>query len=154
MAAPQLEMRHITKRFPGVQALTDVSLEAYAGEALALIGANGAGKSTLMNVLGGVIRADVGEILLAGQSVEIHTPLDAVRHGVAFVHQEMAMLPTMTVAENIHITGFPTQAGLIRTSQMAEETEKVLDRLGCQFSAKTKVAELSAGDRQRTGCSR
>lgn len=148
MAAPQLEMRHITKRFPGVQALTDVSLEAYAGEALALIGANGAGKSTLMNVLGGVIRADEGEILLGGQSVEIHTPLDAVRHGVAFVHQEMAMLPTMTVAENIHITDFPTQAGLIRTSQMAEETEKVLDRLGCQFSAKTRVAELSAGDRQ------
>ena len=148
VAAPQLEMRHITKRFPGVQALTDVSLEAYAGEALALIGANGAGKSTLMNVLGGVIRADDGDILLGGQPVDIHSPMDAVHHGVAFVHQEMAMLPTMTVAENIHISGFPTQAGLIRMSQMTGETEKVLDRLGCQFSAKTKVSELSAGDRQ------
>jgi ABC-type sugar transport system ATPase subunit len=148
MAAPQLEMRHITKRFPGVQALTDVSLTAYAGEALALIGANGAGKSTLMNVLGGVIRADEGDILLGGQPVDIATPLDAVRHGVAFVHQEMAMLPTMTVAENIHVTRFPTQAGLIRMGRMVEETEQVLDRLGCQFTAKTKVSDLSAGDRQ------
>lgn len=148
MTAPQLEMRRITKRFPGVQALTDVSLEAYAGEALALIGANGAGKSTLMNVLGGVIRADSGEVLLGGQPADIRSPLDAVRQGIAFIHQEMAMLPTMTVAENIHITGFPTQAGLISTARMEQETEKVLDRLGCNFSARTRVANLSSGDRQ------
>ena len=101
-----------------------------------------------MNVLGEVIRADSGEILLNGQAVEIHTPLDAERYGITFVHQEMAMLPTMTVAENINITRFPTRAGFISPARMMSETEKVLDRLGCQFSAKTKVANLSSGDRQ------
>ncbi|MBE0689179.1 MAG: sugar ABC transporter ATP-binding protein, partial [Anaerolineae bacterium] len=99
MQTPNLEMRGITKSFPGVKALKSVNLEAFAGEALALIGANGAGKSTLMNVLGGVLRADEGDILIGGKHVEIHSPPQAAANGIAFVHQEMAMLPTMTIME-------------------------------------------------------
>lgn len=148
MTEPFLQMTGITKQFPGVQALTDVSLAAYAGEAHALIGANGAGKSTLMNILGGVIRADSGEILIGGKPVTIHSPLEATAHGIAFVHQEMAMLPTMTVAENMHIADFPTQAGLISRRTMIERTRPVLRRLGCQFSPDTLVQYLSTGDRQ------
>lgn len=145
---PYLRMQGITKTFPGVKALTDVSLEAYAGEATALIGANGAGKSTLMNVLGGVLRADSGDIVIDGQHVLIHSPMDATRSGIAFVHQEMSMLPTMTVAENMMITSFPMQNRLIDQAQMNDRCQKVLDRLECAFTSKTEVRYLSTGDQQ------
>ncbi len=148
MAEPYLQMIGITKQFPGVRALSNVSLAAYAGEAHALIGANGAGKSTLMNILGGVIRADAGEIRIGGKPVAIHSPLDATANGIAFVHQEMAMLPTMTVAENMHIASFPTRLGWVDRNTMVERTRPILRRLGCQFSPDTQVQHLSTGDRQ------
>lgn len=148
MTQPNLVMRGIKKRFPGVQALKEVSLEAYAGEALALIGANGAGKSTLMNVLGGVIKADAGEILIGGKVVDIHSPLAASANGIAFVHQEMAILPTMTVAENIHISKFPTANGFVNRKEMDELAARTLARLGCRFGPDVRVQYLSAGDRQ------
>ncbi|NDJ61509.1 MAG: sugar ABC transporter ATP-binding protein [Chloroflexi bacterium] len=148
MTAPRLQMVDINKHFSGVQALKDVSIEAHAGEALALIGANGAGKSTLMNVLGGVIVPDSGEIYLDGQPVAIRAPLDSMHAGIAFVHQEMAMLPTMTVAENLFITTFPGQRGLIDRRTMHREAAKVLERLGCQFDPSTPVYLLGAGDQQ------
>jgi ABC-type sugar transport system ATPase subunit len=148
MGNPYLEMRGVSKRFPGVQALTSVSFEAYAGEAVALIGANGAGKSTLMNVLGGNLQSDEGEILIGGQAVSINSPLAATANGIAFVHQEMAMLPTMTVAENIHISSFPTRAGIIDRKAMEASTAEVLTRLGCHFTPDTRIQVLSTGDRQ------
>ncbi len=148
MATPYLEMRGIVKRFPGVQAVKGVDLQAYAGEALALIGANGAGKSTLMNILGGVLRPDEGEIHIGGKRVEIHSPLQATANGIAFVHQEMAMLPTMTIMENIHVSSFPTRSGLIDRKSMERSTQEVLDRVGCQFAPNTRVQYLSTGDRQ------
>lgn len=148
MTAPYLEMRGIAKRFPGVQALKRGDLQAWPGEAMALIGANGAGKSTLMNVLGGNVRPDEGDILIGGQPVEITSPLAAAASGIAFVHQEMAMLPTMTVAENMHITRFPSRAGLIDQRAMASRTEAVLARLGCHFTASTRVQHMNTGDRQ------
>lgn len=148
MSQPYLQMSGITKQFPGVQALKNVDLEAYPGEALALIGANGAGKSTLMNVLGGVVRADSGEITIGGSAVSIHSPLDATEHGIAFVHQEMAMLPTLTVAENMHIASFPTRARLIDRRTMDERCARVLRRLGCGFTPDTQVQYLSTGDQQ------
>jgi ABC-type sugar transport system ATPase subunit len=146
--APHLQMIDIGKAFPGVVALDHVSFEAYPGEAHALIGANGAGKSTLMNVLGGVVRADTGEIRIGGQLVNVQSPLDAAAHGIAFVHQEMAMLPTLTVAENTHIGGFPGRGGLIDVKVIRERTDKALQRLGCKFTADTRVLYLSTGDRQ------
>ncbi len=148
MAEPFLRMVQVSKRFPGVQALDDVNLEAYPGEALALLGANGAGKSTLMNVLGGVVRPDSGEILIDGTPVEIHSPLAAARHGIAFVHQEMMMLPTLSVAENLFITSFPTRGGMIDRAEMNRRSSQVLGRLGCSFAPDTRVQYLSTGDRQ------
>jgi len=148
MLSPSLQMIDITKAFLGVQALSQVTVEAYSGSVLALVGANGAGKSTLMNILGGVLRADSGEILLNGKPITIHSPLDATAHGIAFVHQEMAMLPTMTVAENMYISGFPQQRGLIDQRAMREQAAKVLQRLGCRFSPDTQVRMLNTGNRQ------
>src|SRR5512141_1296555 len=101
MTEPYVKMVGITKAFPGVQALKGVSFDAYPGEILALVGANGAGKSTLMNVLGGVARPDDGQIFIGGQPVRMSSPLDAARNGIAFVHQEMAMLPTMSIADTM-----------------------------------------------------
>src|SRR5258708_6438223 len=102
----------ITKAFPGVHALRGVHLDAYRGEAMALMGANGAGKSTLMNVLGGIIEMDAGTISVDGSRIEIRSPGDAKAHGIAFVQQELNVVPSMTVAENVLITSFPTTAGI------------------------------------------
>jgi ABC-type sugar transport system ATPase subunit len=128
--------------------LKGVDFEAYAGEALALIGANGAGKSTLMNVLGGVIQPDEGEIRIAGNSIKIHDPLEAADHGIAFVHQEMAVLRTLTIAENLYITSFPTRNGLIDYTKARELSRKALNRLGHDFPPDAKMRDLSPGDQQ------
>jgi ABC-type sugar transport system ATPase subunit len=148
MAEPFLHLKGITKSFPGVQALNNVDLEAYAGEALGLVGANGAGKSTLMNVLGGVVKEDGGEIFIGGTRVDIHNPLDAATNGIAFVHQEMALLPTMSIADNLYLTTFPTHNGLIDYKITEEYCERALSRLGYSFSPRTRIRDLSAGDRQ------
>lgn len=148
MSDPFLQMIGITKRFPGVVALKDVDFEAYPGEALALVGANGAGKSTLMNILGGVEQPDEGEIYIEGKSTIIQNPLEAEKHGIAFVHQEMALLPTMNIAENMFIADFPTSSGLINSSEINKLTRETLNRLGHDFSPETKLRELSPGDQQ------
>src|ERR1017187_6910056 len=89
---PILEMRGISKRFPGVVALDDVSLQIGRGEVVALCGENGAGKSILMKILGGVHQPDAGEILIDGQPVNIHGVNDSMKHGIAFIHQELNVL--------------------------------------------------------------
>lgn len=148
MSEPYLRMIGISKRFPGVQALDKIDMEAYPGEALALIGANGAGKSTLMNVLGGVVGADEGAIIIGGEHVGIHSPLDAAEYGITFVHQEMALLPTLTVAENMYIASFPTRSVLIDYEVTQENSRKALKRVGWVFDPRTKVRHLSPGDQQ------
>ena len=111
MSKIALRMENVEKSFPGVQALKDVTFEAHAGEATALIGANGAGKSTLVNVLAGVIQQDGGKVYIRGELAKINHPIDASKYGITFVHQEMAMLPTLTIAENMFISTFPKKAG-------------------------------------------
>ena len=98
---PLLEMRGITKRYPGVVANDGISLDVRAGEIHALLGENGAGKSTLMNILYGMAVPDEGEILLDGKPVEIDGPNDAIRRGISMVHQHFMLVPVLTVAENI-----------------------------------------------------
>lgn len=148
MTVPFLKMEDIRKSFPGVQALKGVSFDACQGEILALIGANGAGKSTLMNVLGGNIIPDVGKIIIGGQEVKIHSPLEADRNGVAFVHQEMAMLPTMSIADTMFISNFPYRNGLINYKTVNEKCSSVLKRLGCNFDPNTKIRNISPGSQQ------
>jgi ABC-type sugar transport system ATPase subunit len=143
-----LDLVDIHKGFAGVKVLKGVSFEAYAGEAVALLGPNGAGKSTLMNILGGVLQQDMGKVYIRNKLVEIKSPLDAVRHGVTFVHQEMAMLPTLTIAENLFISAFPTRLGLIDRRAINDKAVRAMARLGCSFPPTTKVSSLSPGDRQ------
>lgn len=148
MGVPLLRMVGIKKSFPGVQALKGVDLELCSGEVLALIGANGAGKSTLMNVLGGVITADEGDIYIQGERVSIRSPLNAAKLGIAFVHQETALMPTMTVAENMRISDFPTRMGLIDVKSVEEDCVRVLSRFGVEISPRALIRDLSPGERQ------
>src|ERR1039458_6278346 len=97
---PLLEMRGISKRFPGVVALDNVSLQIGRGEVVALCGENGAGKSTLMKILGGVHQPDAGEILIDGQPGKINGVNDSMKHGIAFIHQELNVLGNLDVAAN------------------------------------------------------
>ena len=138
----------VTKAYPGVQALSGVHLEAYRGQALALMGANGAGKSTLMNVLGGITQMDAGTISIDGEAIKIGSPRDAKTHGIAFVQQELNVAPSMTVAENILISNFPTRAGLIDGKATRARAGALLERLNCPFSVDETVENLSMGDRQ------
>ncbi|MFO7532285.1 MAG: ATP-binding cassette domain-containing protein, partial [Candidatus Limnocylindrales bacterium] len=101
VAAPALEMRGITKRYPGVVANDGIDLEVRPGEIHALLGENGAGKSTLMNVLYGLARPDEGQILLDGEVVDIKDPTDAIDRGISMVHQHFMLVPVLTVAENV-----------------------------------------------------
>lgn len=148
MSEPYLRMVNIKKGFPGVQALKEVSFDAYQGEILALIGSNGAGKSTLMNILGGNVQADEGEIIIGGNEVKITSPLSAAEHGIAFVHQEMAVLPTMSIMDTMFITNYPTRAGFINYKETYDHCVKVLRRLGCNFDPKTKIRNISPGSQQ------
>ncbi len=150
MSAPQrsLRMEGISKAFAGIAAVRNASLEAHGGEAMAVMGANGAGKSTLMNILGGVIAGDSGQIILDGAVATIRSPRQATQQGVAFVHQELAMLPTLSVAENIFIDSLPSAGPFIRTGEMARRSEALLSRLGCSIPPTTPVEQLSIGDQQ------
>jgi ABC-type lipoprotein export system ATPase subunit len=147
---PTLEMRAISKTFPGVKALNDVSLKAWGGEVLALMGENGAGKSTLMKILSGAYQADPGgEILIDGQRVAIADPIAAKQHGIAIIYQELALAPNLTVAENIHLGVEPClSGGRIDRRAMREGCRPVLERLGAPFGPGTVVGSLSIAEQQ------
>ena len=143
-----LRMEGISKAFAGVAVLRDASLEAWGGEALALMGANGAGKSTLMNILGGDVASDHGRISIDGSNVAIRSAREAALKGIAFVHQELAMLPTLTVADNIFIDNLPVSGPFISTADMRRRSQALLGRLGSTVSPESRIEELSIGDRQ------
>ena len=107
-----LELRGITKQFPGVLANDHIDFDLRAGEVHALLGENGAGKSTLMSILYGLYHPDEGEILIKGQPVRIHSPKEAIERGIGMVHQHFMLIPVMTVAENIVLATEPTTAGV------------------------------------------
>jgi ABC-type sugar transport system ATPase subunit len=141
-------MEGISKAFAGIAALRNASLEARGGQATAIMGANGAGKSTLMNILGGVVASDSGRILLDGVEAVIRSPRLAAQQGIAFVHQELTMLPTLSVAENIFIDALPLSGPFIRTRDMGRQSAALLARLGCSIPPETRVEQLSIGDQQ------
>ena len=145
---PTLSMEGISKGFPGVIALSEARLSVRGGEVMALMGANGAGKSTLMNVLGGVLLPDKGAIHVDGKRVEFKTPHQAAAAGIAFVHQELTMFGTLSVAENIFIDDFILTKGLIDKKSVLEESRKLLGRVGATIPAEMPVEQLSTGDRQ------
>ena len=147
-AAPLLQMRDITKRFPGVLANDHVSLELYPGEVLALLGENGAGKSTLMNVLVGLYRPDEGEIVVRGRKVEIHSPRDAAALGIGMVHQNFMLVETMTVAENI-ILGMPDLPFKPDMEAVTARIRELSARYNLEVDPTAYIWQLSVGEQQR-----
>jgi len=147
-SAPLLRMHGVCKRFPGVQALRDAGLEVLPGEVHVLLGENGAGKSTLMKILCGQYRADAGDVVLAGESIAPATPVDAERHGLVMIHQELNLVPGLTVAENVFLGHEPTSGGLIHGEAMREGARELLRRLRCEVQPDTPVAELSVAEQQ------
>ncbi|MGX1097270.1 sugar ABC transporter ATP-binding protein [Amorphus sp. MBR-141] len=147
--APLLVLDGVTKTFPGVKALDDVSFEVRHGEVHALLGENGAGKSTLMKVLAGNHQADRGQVHLEGEVVHVDNPLEAKKRGIVLIHQELSLVPEMTVAENIFLGSLPTTVlGMVDWRTLFDRAGRILDQLGCRFAASDKVDNLSIANRQ------
>jgi ribose transport system ATP-binding protein len=148
-ANPVLEMQGITKRFPGVTALDNVSFVAYGGEVHALMGENGAGKSTLMKILTGVYHQDEGHITLAGQTVKLSDPRSAQHHGLAIIHQELNQVPELSVVENFFLGREQrNRFGVLDKTFMRSETKRWLGELGLTLEVERKLRELRVAERQ------
>ncbi len=141
-------MENISKSFPGVRALDDVSLHVGAGEVLGLVGQNGAGKSTLMKILSGVYSVDEGEIYLEGQPVHITDPHQAQELGIAIIYQELNLMPNLTVMENILIGREPGPPIFFNRGKMVSESQAILDHLKLDLSPKSLVRTLSVAEQQ------
>ncbi|MCE6952709.1 sugar ABC transporter ATP-binding protein [Cereibacter sphaeroides] len=144
-----LVIEGIRKEFPGVVALDDVRLRVRPGTVHALMGENGAGKSTLMKIIAGVYQPDRGTIRLRGEEVTLKSPLDALSQGIAMIHQELALMNWMTVAENIWIGREPKgRFGLIDHARMAEQTEELFARLNIRLDPRAQVSDLTVAQKQ------
>lgn len=145
-----LEMRDITKRFPGVLALDKVKLEVRYGEVHCLVGENGAGKSTLMKILAGAVPMDSGQIFLEGQPIQITSPYHAQQLGISMIYQEFNLIPYLSVAENIFLGREPRipKTPFIDWKRMYAEAQEVLERVGLKLDVRLPVAELSIAQQQ------
>jgi len=141
-------MRDIGKSFPGVRALSDVSLTLHAGEVLALVGENGAGKSTLMKILAGAQTADEGEIVVDGHAVRNESPHAAEALGIGMIYQEFNLVPHLTAVENIVLGNEPTRGGLLDPAAARARAAGVLDDLGIEIPLDVPTARLSVGQQQ------
>jgi len=147
---PLWDLREVSKEFPGVQALDNVSLTIYAGEIHALIGENGSGKSTLAKCIAGVHQPESGQLIHEGEVVELFHPVDAQAHGVATIYQEFSLVPTLSVAENIFL-GKPlskTRFGGIDWESMRKQTSTILDQLSIHIDPDAIVRNLSVAEQQ------
>jgi ABC-type sugar transport system ATPase subunit len=149
MGVNLLEMSGITKQFPGVYALQDAHFELKSGEVHALLGENGAGKSTLMKVLGGIYSLDDGSISIDGKRVTINSVKDAKQYGISIIHQEIVLVPYLSIAENIYLGREPLKkSGFINKKDMYENAQKLLDGFGMDLSANTLVDNLTVAQQQ------
>ncbi len=143
-----LEMRGITKRFPGVTALDHVDFELEKGEVHVLLGENGAGKSTLIKMLSGAYQPDEGEILVDGEKVEISSAMDAQALGISTIYQEFNLVPQLTVAENILLGRQPRRFGVVNRSKMRKDARELLERIKVRVNADARVEDLGVAQRQ------
>jgi len=143
-----LELKHITKRFPGVLALDDVNLKVAAGKVHVVMGENGAGKSTLMKIIDGIYHPNQGELLLYGKPMKINSPIEAMKNQIAMIHQELNTILDMTVAENIFLGREFGSGILYDAKRMNEEACKALAELNLRINPKVKMRELSVAKRQ------
>ena len=153
MSEYRLEMRGVCKSFPGVKALDHAQLCLHPGKVHALMGENGAGKSTLMKCMFGIYTMDEGEILFNGEKVTIHDPMEALKMGIAMVHQELQPIPARTIGENIFLGRYPIKKvlGLIPTvdhKKMYEDTAALLKRVRMDFDPKAQLGSLSVSQMQ------
>ncbi|MFP7696698.1 sugar ABC transporter ATP-binding protein [Trueperella sp. LYQ143] len=142
-----IRAQHITKTFPGVRALDTVDFAVSGGQIHALIGENGAGKSTLMKILGGIYQPDSGEVYLDGQPVHFSGPLDALASGIAVIHQELNLMPDLTVAQNIFF-GRELGRGYINDAQMSRRSAEILERLDVDIDPDALVGSLTVAAQQ------
>lgn len=145
---PAVEMRGVTKRFPGVLANDNVTFSVAPGEIHALLGENGAGKSTLMSILAGLYRANEGEIFINGRVVDFNTPRDAIAAGVGMVHQHFMLVPVQTVAENIFL-GMRDVPFVLNYRQMAKEVKRIGEEHQMPVDPNARIWQLSVGEQQR-----
>jgi len=146
----ELELRHITKQFPGILANDDVNLRVAEGEILALLGENGAGKSTLMNILYGLYAPTSGEILIDGESLVFDSPGDAIDAGIGMVHQHFMLVPVFTVAENVILGNEPTQRlGWLDTRRARNTVREISGRYGLEVDPDAIIEDLPVGIQQR-----
>lgn len=144
-----LEMKNIHKRFPGVYALRGISLELRAGEVHALLGENGAGKSTLIKVLGGIYKKDDGEIRINGNTVDINSVNDARANGISIIHQELVLVPSLSVAENIFLGREPLKKGkMVDFDLINRESQRVLDEFGLDLNPTDIIRDLTIAQQQ------
>jgi ABC-type sugar transport system ATPase subunit len=144
-----LEIKSVTMTFAGVHALKGVSFSVADGEVHALMGENGAGKSTLMKIISGVYSAYGGTLELNGLPLKMNGPRDAQKHGIAIVHQELSLIPGLTVAENIYLGHEPrTSLGLIDRKAMVQATQALLDRFQLDLAPTRKASDLRVGEQQ------
>jgi simple sugar transport system ATP-binding protein len=158
MAEPLLEARGITKRYGHVRALDGADFSAYAGEVVALIGDNGAGKSTLVKALSGTLRPDGGEIILEGEPVSFSGPLDAQRHGIETVYQDLALAPDLDAAANLHLGRELYKIPFLKVldrKAMRDRAAAAFAELGVELpDMRAPVATLSGGQRQSVAVAR
>jgi ribose transport system ATP-binding protein len=145
---PIIEVRSLTKEFPGVRALDEVSMTVLPGEVHALVGENGAGKSTLVKVLSGVERPDGGELFLDGQPYLARDPQEAIEAGIRVVYQELNLLTYLTIAENLSFESLPSRHGLVDRGELRRRAERLLREVGLDASPDTPVEELGIAQMQ------
>ena len=148
MSEPAVRFEQITKRFPGVQALSDVSLEVAAGACHALCGENGAGKSTLGKILAGIYTPDSGRLVVRGREVRFASPRDALTAGVGMVHQELSFCDNLTVAENLCLGALPSRQGFVARQEMHERAAAMLAEIGTTIDVRRPLHELSIAQQQ------
>ncbi|HSV85274.1 MAG TPA: ABC transporter ATP-binding protein [Levilinea sp.] len=148
--APVLELRNITKRFPGVLANDNIDLVLEEGQVHALLGENGAGKTTLMNILYGLYQPTEGEVIVRGKKVEIHSPSDAIAAGIGMVHQHFMLIPVFTVTENVMLGEETTRAGgVLNRKATAERIKEISDQYNLSVDPWAMVGDLPVGVQQR-----
>ncbi|MEC5321503.1 ribose ABC transporter ATP-binding protein RbsA [Brenneria populi subsp. brevivirga] len=146
---PLLQLQGINKSFPGVKALSGAALNVYPGKVMALVGENGAGKSTMMKVLTGIYAKDAGSVHFLGREVSFNGPKSSQEAGIGIIHQELNLIPQLTIAENIFLgREFTNRFGRIDWKRMYGEADKLLKRLNLRYDSRRVVGDLSIGDRQ------
>ena len=146
---PFVTLEHINKSFPGVKALSDISINFYPGRAHVLLGENGAGKSTIIKIISGVYQADEGSLIVSGQKERFENTRESLARGISIIHQELSVIPDLTIAENIFLGREPkTAMGLIDKAKMNGEAARLLESMGLHLNPKTYIRKLTNGDKQ------